>query len=110
MYEILKRQFGKIGRVRLLMKPPRSCLSWHRDPEPRILIPIITNVGCKMVIEDEAFHMPANGSAYVTNNTKYHNFFILHEVDDRGIVGLWKFVLTMLNYIARVTTSNYGAA
>ena len=31
VYEILKRQFGKIGRVRILMKPPRSCLSWHRD-------------------------------------------------------------------------------
>ena len=86
VYEILKRQFGKIGRVRLLMKPPRSCLSWHRDPEPRIHIPIITNVGCKMVIEDEAFHMPANGSAYVTNNTKYHNFFNGSEIDRVHIV------------------------
>ena len=26
----------KIGRFRFLMKPPRSCLSWHRDPEKRL--------------------------------------------------------------------------
>ena len=81
VYNILKDKFGEIGRVRILMKPPRSCLSWHRDPEPRIHIPIITNVGCKMVIEDESFHMPANGSAYVTDNTKYHNFFNGSEID-----------------------------
>ena len=71
----------KLGRVRFLMKPPRSCLSWHRDPEMRLHIPIITNVGCKMVIEDEAFHMPANGDGYITDNTKYHNFFNGSEID-----------------------------
>ena len=65
----------KIGRFRFLMKPPRSCLSWHRDPEKRLHIPIITNPGCRMVIEDESFHMPADGSLYITDNTKYHNFF-----------------------------------
>jgi len=81
VYNILKSNFGKIGRVRILMKPPRSCLSWHRDPEPRIHVPIITNEGCKMVIEDESFHMPANGSAYITDNTKYHNFFNGSEID-----------------------------
>lgn len=71
----------KLGRVRFLMKPPRSCLSWHRDPEMRLHIPVITNVGCKMVIEDEAFHMPANGDGYITDNTKYHNFFNGSEID-----------------------------
>ena len=65
----------KVGRVRFLMKPPRSCLSWHRDPDKRLHIPIITNKGCKMVIENEAFHMPADGKVYITDNTKYHNFF-----------------------------------
>ena len=49
-------------------------MSWHRDPEPRLHIPIITNPGCKMVIEDIAKHMPADGSVIITNNTKYHNF------------------------------------
>ena len=80
VYNQITKKF-KLGRVRFLMKPPRSCLSWHRDPEMRLHIPIITNVGCKMVIEDEAFHMPANGDGYITDNTKYHNFFNGSEID-----------------------------
>jgi len=74
VYENLKKRF-KIGRVRILLKEPRSTLSWHRDPEPRLHIPIITNPGCSMVIENVAKHMPADGSVTITNNTKYHNFF-----------------------------------
>ena len=65
----------KLGRVRLLLKEPRSTLSWHRDPEPRLHIPIYTNPGCIMVIDSAAKHMPADGSVWVTNNTKYHNAF-----------------------------------
>jgi hypothetical protein len=74
VYSELKKKF-KLGRVRILLKEPRSVLSWHRDPEPRLHIPIITNPGCSMVIENIAKHLPANGSAWITNNTKYHNFF-----------------------------------
>ena len=74
VYEKLKKKF-KLGRVRILLKEPRSTLSWHRDPEPRLHIPIITNLGCHMVIENVAKHLPADGSAWITNNTKYHNFF-----------------------------------
>ena len=74
VYETLKKRF-KLGRVRLLLKEPRSVLSWHKDPEPRLHIPIITNLGCSMVIENVAKHMPADGRVTITNNTKYHNFF-----------------------------------
>ena len=80
VYNLLKQKF-KLGRVRILLKEPRSTLSWHRDPEPRLHIPIITNPGCKMVIEDVAKHMPADGSVTITNNTKYHNFFNGGEQD-----------------------------
>ena len=80
VYKTLKKRF-KIGRVRILLKEPRSTLSWHRDPEPRLHIPIITNPGCKMVIEDVAKHMPADGSVTITNNKKYHNFFNGGEQD-----------------------------
>ena len=65
----------KIGRVRLLLKEPRSTLSWHKDPECRLHVPIITNKGCSMVIENVAKHLPADGNVWITNNTKYHNFF-----------------------------------
>ncbi len=74
VYELLNSQF-KLGRVRILLKEPRTTLSWHRDPEPRLHIPIITNPGCLMVIENTAKHLPADGSVYITNNVKYHNAF-----------------------------------
>ena len=74
VYETLKSRF-KLGRVRLLLKEPRSTLSWHKDPEPRLHIPIITNKGCSMVIENVAKHLPDDGDVTITNNTKFHNFF-----------------------------------
>ena len=74
VYETLSKRF-KLGRVRLLLKEPRSTLSWHKDPECRLHVPIITNKGCSMVIENVAKHLPADGKVWVTNNTKYHNFF-----------------------------------
>jgi len=74
VYETLRKKF-KLGRVRLLLKEPRSTLSWHKDPECRLHVPIITNKGCSMVIENVAKHLPADGKVWITNNTKYHNFF-----------------------------------
>jgi len=74
VYEVLSKKF-KLGRVRLLLKEPRSTLSWHKDPECRLHIPIVTNAGCLMVIENVAKHLPADGHVWITNNTKYHNFF-----------------------------------
>ena len=80
VYNKITKKF-KLGRVRFLMKPPRSCLSWHRDPEMRLHIPIITNIGCRMIIEEESYHLPADGNAYITDNTKYHNFFNGSEIN-----------------------------
>ena len=87
----LQKQY-KLGRVRLLLKEPRSCLSFHRDPEPRLHIPIITNPGAQMIIEDKAFHMPADGGVWVTNNEKYHNFV------NGGEEGRVHLVAGVLNY------------
>ena len=74
VFDILSSKY-KLGRVRILLKEPRSTLSWHRDPEPRLHIPIYTNPGAIMVIDKMAHHMPADGSVWVTNNLKYHNAF-----------------------------------
>ena len=78
VYEELSKRY-KLGRVRLLLKEPRSTLSWHRDPEPRLHIPIYTNPGAIMVIDKTAEHMPADGSVQFTNNLKYHNAFNVGE-------------------------------
>ena len=74
VFDTLSKKY-KLGRVRILLKEPRSTLSWHRDPEPRLHIPIITNPGAIMVVDSVAKHMPADGSVWITNNTKYHNAF-----------------------------------
>ena len=64
-----------IGRCRLLLKEPRSTLSWHRDPEPRLHVPIRTNPGAIMIVDNHATHLPANGSVYFTDTRGYHNAF-----------------------------------
>ena len=80
VYKTLSKKF-KLGRTRILLKEPRSTLSWHRDPEARLHIPITTNPGCLMVIDNIAKHLPADGSVWITNNTKYHNAFNGGEED-----------------------------
>ena len=80
VFDVLSSKY-KLGRVRILLKQPRSTLSWHRDPEPRLHIPIITNPGSIMVVDNVAKHLPADGSVWITNNTKYHNFFNGGEED-----------------------------
>ena len=77
VYDQLTKKY-KLGRMRLLLKEPRSTLSWHRDPEPRLHIPIYTNPGAIMVVDNVAKHMPADGSVWITNNTKYHNACLLY--------------------------------
>ena len=80
MYEALTKKY-RLGRIRLLWKLPRTTLSWHRDPEPRLHIPIVTNFGARMCIDTEVHHMPADGGVWITDNTKYHNAFNGGEED-----------------------------
>ena len=50
-------------------------LSWHREPADRIIIPIITNPGAHLIIDDESKHLPADGSVWFCKTTKYHSGF-----------------------------------
>ena len=65
----------KLGRFRLLLLEPRTSLSWHRDPEPRLHIPIMTNPGAHLCIGDTLKHLPADGSVWFTDTTNYHTVF-----------------------------------
>jgi hypothetical protein len=71
VYDTLSQHF-RLGRVRILKLDSRSSLSYHRDPENRLHIPIITNPGALMVVESRAYHMKADGSVYYMNTMKYH--------------------------------------
>ena len=70
-----------IGRIRLLLLEPRTCLSWHRDPEPRLHMAVDTNPGAFLVIDDEQFNIPADGSVWFTDTTNYHTAYNGGEID-----------------------------
>ncbi len=61
-----------IGRMRVMWKGLYNCNSWHRDPEPRIHVPIISNPGSLFVVNHHVTHLPADGSAYFTDTRGYH--------------------------------------
>jgi len=68
--EIAKR--FPIGRTRVLSKGLYNCNSWHRDPEPRLHIPVVTNPGSLFVVNHHVTHLPADGSVYFTDTRAYH--------------------------------------
>lgn len=71
VYDVLSQHY-RLGRFRILKLDNRSALSYHRDPEARLHIPIITNPGALMIVEKEAYHMEADGGVYYIDTTKYH--------------------------------------
>ncbi len=74
-FEFVHQELSKrypIGRMRVMMKDQYNCNSWHRDPEPRLHIPIYTNPGALFVINHHCTHLPADGSVYFTDTRGYH--------------------------------------
>ncbi len=71
VHDELTKRF-EIGRMRVLSKGLYNCNSWHRDPEPRLHIPIISNPGSLFIVNHHATHLPADGSVYFTDTRGYH--------------------------------------
>jgi hypothetical protein len=74
-FEEVHRQLSArfpIGRTRVLSKGLYNCNSWHRDPEPRLHIPVISNPGALFVVNHHVTHLPADGSVYFTDTRGYH--------------------------------------
>ncbi len=67
----LAKRFS-IGRMRVLSKGLYNCNSWHRDPEPRLHIPVVSNPGSLFVVNHHVTHLPADGSVYFTDTRCYH--------------------------------------
>lgn len=85
-FEEVHRELTKrfpIGRVRVLSKGLYNCNSWHRDPEPRLHIPVITNPGSLFVVNHHVTHLPADGSVYFTDTRGYHT--ALNGGDNRRV-------------------------
>ncbi|MEE9335169.1 MAG: hypothetical protein V3U65_13860 [Granulosicoccaceae bacterium] len=71
VFHELSKRFP-IGRTRVLSKAQYNCNSWHRDPEPRLHIPVVTNPGSLFVVNHHVTHLPADGSVYFTDTRGYH--------------------------------------
>lgn len=71
VYDVLSQHYN-LGRVRILKLDSRTSLSYHRDPEARLHVPIITNPGALMIVDEKAYHMHADGGVYYVDTTKYH--------------------------------------
>ena len=71
IWATLKR-VAPLGRVRVLSKGLYNCNSWHRDPEPRLHLPIVSNPGSLFVVNHHVTHLPADGSVYFTDTRGYH--------------------------------------
>lgn len=68
-----------IGRARLMVLRPKSCLTWHVDREKalRFHIPIITNSSCMFIHQESTKHpvvgqMKEIGRLYSFNSSVYH--------------------------------------
>ena len=71
VHQELTKRFP-IGRMRVLSKGLYNCNSWHRDPEPRLHIPVVSNPGSLFVVNNHCTHLPADGSVYFTDTRGYH--------------------------------------
>jgi len=71
VYDVLSQHYT-LGRVRILKLDTRKSLSYHRDPENRLHIPIITNPGALMIVNKQAYHMKGDGSVYYMKTIDYH--------------------------------------
>ena len=72
----INRYIEKYGlvRTRLMKSKSKTCLTWHRDLSKRIHIPVKSQDGCFMVIEDAKYFLEP-GKVYLVNTTKFHTAF-----------------------------------
>lgn len=63
-----------VYRARLMLMR-KMVYTWHKDPSPRIHIPLISNTETNfMVIEDEVIRMKPDGCAYWVDTTRKHTY------------------------------------
>lgn len=63
--------YKPVIRTRIMQNKPKTCLSIHEDPTPRIHIPLITNDHCFMVVGNQVLHLPYGG-IYLVDTTVMH--------------------------------------
>ena len=80
-------QEHKLTRTRLMRMKPKSCYLWHNDLTKRLHIPIETHEHCFLILDNDRFHIPATGEAYVIDTTKKHTALNCSTINRVHIVG-----------------------
>ena len=62
-------------RTRIMRLMPKACYSMHSDSSKRVHLPVKTYWKCKLIIDNNVYHLEANGSAYLVDTTKIHTAF-----------------------------------
>lgn len=70
---VINHYMKKYGlyRTRVMQLGPKRCYSLHRDPTPRVHIPLISDENSLMLIDNKAQHLEV-GKIYWTDTRKMH--------------------------------------
>lgn len=63
---------NNVYRARVMKMKPKTCYTYHQDWTKRLHIPLITNEHCFLIVDKEVMHLPADGSIYIIDTTKFH--------------------------------------
>jgi hypothetical protein len=86
-FEYIINQYNLL-RTRFMWVGAYACYSMHKDPSPRIHIPIVTNSNCYFVFKNGIIeHMPA-GAVYWTDTTQSHTFMNCSDKPRLHLVGV----------------------
>lgn len=69
-----------LGRARLRLSYPNTCLDWHTDDQPNVHIPIVTHPASRMIIENEMLYMQP-GECWYADVTQLHTQYNASQVE-----------------------------
>ena len=78
---------NKVCRARVMRMKEKTCYTYHQDWTKRLHIPLITNENCWLIVDKEIMHLPADGSIYIIDTTKFHTAVNASREDRIHIVG-----------------------
>jgi len=79
-------KYYTIDKFRIINLPACTTAPWHTDNYENLHIPIETNIGCRFVIDDQSYHLPADGSIYTSENCPFHAIFNSGTTDRYNIL------------------------
>lgn len=82
--EIARAEGVGIGRVRYMLMPPVSCLSYHQDYDQfRFHVPLVTNMKAMFIVDDKVYRMPEVGELYALRTDSFHTIINGHRDQPR---------------------------